>query len=51
MVDTTLIRAVKKGRRAFGTELNDMYYDCGALYLRETEELMEVPTLFDMVGG
>lgn len=45
-IGTTLIRAVKKGRKAFGTELNDMYAECAAAYLRDTEYQMNIPTLF-----
>lgn len=48
---TTAIRAVKKGRKAFTTELNDMYWDCGVGYLKEAEVLNNVPTLFDMAGA
>ena len=46
---TTLIRAVKKGRKAFGTELHELYVECGNTYLKETEYKKNIPTLFDMV--
>lgn len=46
---TTLLCAIKKGRKAFGTELNETYAKCGAAYLRETEMKRAVPTLFDMI--
>lgn len=47
---TTGIRAIKKGRKAFLTELNDLYARTGATYLKETEKKNEVPTLFDEVA-
>jgi len=46
---TTGVRAIKKGRKAILTELNDTYAKCGAIYLRETEYKAEIPTLFDVV--
>lgn len=46
---TTGVRAVKKGRRAYITELNDIYAKCAAVYLKETEYKAEVPTLFDVI--
>jgi DNA modification methylase len=46
---TTGVRAVKKGRRAFVTELNDTYAKCGALYLKEAEMKNNAPTLFDVI--
>jgi DNA modification methylase len=45
---TTGVRALKKKRRAFLTELNDTYAKCAATYLKETEYKNEVPTLFDL---
>jgi DNA modification methylase len=47
---TTGVRALKAGRRAFLTELNDVYAKTGAMYLREQEMKAEVPTLFDQVA-
>jgi DNA modification methylase len=46
---TTGIRAVKKGRKAFLTELNDTYAKCGSIYLKEAEQKRAVPTLFDIL--
>lgn len=46
---TTGVRALKKGRRALLTELNETYATCAATYLRETEAKNEVPTLFDQL--
>lgn len=47
-IGTTGVRAVKKGRRAFLTELNDTYAECAAFYLKETEIKANIPTLFDV---
>lgn len=47
---TTGVRAVKKGRRAFLTELNEEYARCGNIYLKESEMKRAIPTLFDMVA-
>jgi hypothetical protein len=46
---TTGIRALKKGRRALLTELNDTYAKTAAMYLRETEIKVSLPTLFDVL--
>lgn len=46
---TTGVRAIKKKRKAFVTELSETYSACSAVYLRETEEKREVPTLFDSI--
>jgi DNA modification methylase len=46
---TTGVRALKKGRKAILTELNDTYAKCGAIYLKETEYKAEIPTLFDVI--
>ena len=46
---TTGVRALKKKRKAFMTELNDMYAECNSIYLRETEMKRELPTLFDVI--
>ena len=46
---TTGVRALKKKRRAFLTELNETYSGCSAVYLRETEKKRYVPTLFDLL--
>jgi DNA modification methylase len=47
---TTGVRALKAGRRAFLTELNDIYAKTGAMYLREQENRNDIPTLFDEVA-
>ncbi len=45
---TTGMRALLKRRRYFGTELSDFYSEQSAIYLRETEGKMKLPTLFDL---
>lgn len=47
---TTGVRALKKGRRAYIIELNEVYAKCAATYLKETEYKNEIPTLFDLIG-
>lgn len=44
---TTGVRALKKGRRALLTELNEVYATCARTYLTETEYKNSIPTLFD----
>jgi DNA modification methylase len=46
---TTGVRAIKKGRRAYIIELNELYAKCSATYLKETEYKNEIPTLFDLI--
>jgi DNA modification methylase len=46
---TTGVRALLKGRKFFGSELNEVYAKCGAAYLREAEMKKNIPTLFDML--
>jgi len=46
---TTGVRAIKKGRRAYIIELNELYAKCAATYLKETEYKNELPTLFDLI--
>lgn len=46
---TTLVRAIKKKRRAFGTELNDVYAKHSAFYCTSAEQKAMVPTLFDTI--
>lgn len=46
---TTGVRAIKLGRRAILTELNETYAKCGSMYLREEEQKAALPTLFDML--
>lgn len=47
---TTGVRAVKKKRKAILCELNSTYAKCGSVYLREEEEKLNVPTLFDFLN-
>jgi len=47
---TTGVRAVKKKRRAFMTELNPVYSVANAHYLKETEMKNNIPTLFDTLN-
>lgn len=46
---TTGVRALKKKRRYFGTELNDQYAEHSAFYLKKEEEKVVIPTLFDLI--
>ena len=46
---TTGVRALKKKRRAFMTELNPVYSVANAHYLKEAELKNNIPTLFDMI--
>lgn len=48
-IGTTGVCAIKKNRRAFLTELNDTYANCGATYLKESEYKNQLPTLFDLI--
>lgn len=47
---TVPLRAMKKGRKGYGIELNPTYFLDGANYLKAEELKMDVPTLFDLVG-
>ena len=46
---TTGVRALKKGRKAFITELNDVYAKSGFFYMKQQEAKKKVPTLFDIL--
>lgn len=46
---TVPLRAIKKGRKGYGIELNPTYFLDGANYLKSEELKMNVPTLFDLV--
>lgn len=48
-IGTTGVRALKKGRKAILTELNDLYAKTAAIYMKETEMKNNLPTLFDMI--
>lgn len=43
--------AVKLGRRGYGVELNHESYRDGIRYLKEIEQEIEAPTLFDVLGA
>ncbi|RZM20853.1 MAG: DNA methylase N-4, partial [Pedobacter sp.] len=45
---TVPLRAIKKGRRGYGIELNPVYFLDGAGYLKSEELKRNVPTLFDL---
>jgi len=49
-IGTTGLRAIKKGRKVFISELNEMYAGCAAFYLKEAEGLRRIPTLFDVIA-
>lgn len=46
---TVPLRAIEKGRRGYGSELNPDYFAFACQYLRDAEEKAAVPTLFDMM--
>ena len=43
--------AVKMHRRGYGVELNADYFRDGVGYLKEAEDELDVPTLFDFIGA
>ncbi len=47
-IGTTGVRAIKMGRKAILTELNDTYAKCANIYLKEEEQKVNIPTLFDI---
>lgn len=47
---TTGVRALKKGRKAYIIELNEVYAKSAAIYLKEAEYKNEIPTLFDVLS-
>jgi DNA modification methylase len=47
---TVPLRAIKKGRKGYGIELNPTYFLDGANYLKSEELKLNTPTLFDLVG-
>jgi len=47
---TVPLRAIKKGRRGYGIELNPVYFLDGAGYLKSEELKRNVPTLFDLIS-
>jgi len=47
---TVPLRAIKKGRRGYGIELNPVYFLDAVGYLKAEELKQNVPTLFDLVG-
>jgi DNA modification methylase len=48
-IGTTGVVALRKGRKAILTELNDVYAQTAAMYLKETELKNNLPTLFDVL--
>lgn len=48
---TVPVRAMKAGRLGRGVELNSDYYRDALTYLRETENEMDMPCLFDLLNG
>ena len=49
-IGTTGVVALRKGRKAILTELNDVYAKTAAMYLKETQIKNNLPTLFDLVN-
>lgn len=47
---TVPLRAIKKGRKGYGIELNPTYFLDGANYMKAEELKMNVPTLFDLAS-
>lgn len=47
---TTGVRAIKKKRKAFLTELNDVYSKAEVYYLQQTEIKAAIPKLFDTIN-
>lgn len=50
-IGTVPVRAMKKGRRGRGVELNPDYYHDALTYLRETELEMTTPDLFSLLDS
>ena len=48
-IGTTVLRAVKKGRIGWSTELNEVYWSDSVQYLKEYDYKRSIPTLFDLV--
>lgn len=48
---STPYKALEMGRKAISAELNPEYYDDGLFYLKSIEYKINVPTLFDLLGG
>ena len=49
-VGSELVRAIKLGRRAVGSELKESYFDVACDHLRRVEAEMAMPSLFDFAG-
>lgn len=47
---TVPLTAVKMNRRGYGIELNQDYFRDGVGYLKDAEDELETPTLFDFIG-
>ena len=41
--------AVKSGRKGYGCELSEKYWDDGAFYCDQAEKEISMPTLFDLI--
>lgn len=48
---TVPLTAVKMNRRGYGIELNPDYFRDGVGYLKDAEDELATPTLFDFIGG
>lgn len=48
---TVPMRAILKGRRGRGSELNPLYWQHSVLYLQQAEREASIPTLFDLLGA
>lgn len=48
---TVPLTAVKMNRKGYGIELNPDYFRDGVGYLKDAEDELETPTLFDFLGG
>lgn len=47
-IGTTGVRSILLGRKAVLTELNTTYAKCGNMYMKESEQKINIPTLFDI---
>ncbi|MCH4893984.1 DNA methylase N-4 [Sphingomonas sp. SFZ2018-12] len=47
---TVPLRAIEKGRRGCGSELNPDYFEFACRYLADAERAAGTPTLFDLIG-
>lgn len=47
---STVVEAIRLGRKGYGVELNPEYFRCGAKYCRDAEYKLSVPKLFDDIS-